>query len=176
MKQSEKGFTAIEFIVGISIVALIALGAGAGTLQIIKSSQRSNDHTIAVRESQRVGYWVSEDALMSQKIEIGDDPGTGDVEFISVYWKDWQIGNTYEIRYIWLDSVDSLKKLKRKQLVRDKDGVEIEQKATLIADNIHTANLSEQSGGWRLSVEARSGGNTETREYEISQRREAQEV
>ena len=109
---------------------------------------------------------------MAQTINIGDDPETGDdVEFIIVHWKDWENGDTHEARYLWLDSVDSLKKLKRKQVIRDKNGVEIDNGMTLVADNINTASLSEQTGGWKLSVESCSGDKSVTREYEISQRR-----
>ncbi|MBA7658637.1 hypothetical protein ES703_66596 [subsurface metagenome] len=86
--------------------------------------------------------------------------------------KDWETGDTYDIRYIWFDSADSLKKLKRKQIIRDKDGLTTGNITTLVADNIYTADLSWQDGAWRLSVEAHSGEKSLTREYEISQRLE----
>ncbi len=170
MKRDEKGFTIIDLVVVIAITAIIALGSGMTVVQIIKGSQRSNDWTTVVRQAQNVGYWVSEDALMAQTIAISDDPETGDIEFFTVYWKDWETGDTYDIRYVWLDSADSLKKLVRKQVSKDKDGVEISNKSTLVADNIYAATLSWQDGAWRLSVEARSGEKSTTREYEISQR------
>ena len=170
MKLNEEGFTLIELSVTIAIVALIALGAGMTTLQIIKGSQHSNDWTTAVRQAQNVGYWVSQDILMAQTANVSDDPGTADVEFIIVSRKDWETGDIYDIRYVWLDSADSLKKLKRKQLTRDKDGVEIDNKTTLIADNIQSADLSWQSGMWGLSVVARSGGKSVTKEFKISTR------
>ena len=170
MKRNEKGFTLIELAVATAIVALIALGAGMTTVQIIQGSQHSSDWTTAVRQAQNVGYWVSQDVLIAQTANVSDDPETADIEFIIVYWKDWETGDMYDTRYVWLDSADSLKKVKRKQLTRDKDGVEISNKTTLVADNIHTANLSGQDGLWRLSVEAHSGKKSATREYEISQR------
>ena len=171
MKLNEKGFTVIEVIVATAITALLAVGAGMTTVQMLNHSQRGGDWANAVRQAQSVGYWVSEDALMAKTIEIGDDPGTvDDVEFIIVHWKDWENGDTHEIRYLWLDSVDSLKKLKRNEVTKDKDGIEIGNKTTLVADNINTASFSEQTGGWKLSVEACSGDKSVTREYEISQR------
>ncbi len=170
MKRSEKGFTLIEVIISTALMAMIALGAGMTTMQIIQGSQQSSEWTTVVRQAQNAGYWVSEDALKAQTIAIGDDPETGDDEFIIVYWKDWETGDTYDISYVWLDSADSLKMLKRKQVIKDKDGVEIGNTTTLVADNIYTATLSWQSGAWLLSVEARSGDKSVTREYEISQR------
>ena len=172
MRQNEKGFIIVNLAVVIAIAAIITLGAGMTTVQIIKGSQRTNDWTAAIRQAQNVGYWVSEDALMAQTITIGDDPETVNVEFIILSWKDWETGDVHDIRYVWFDSVDSLKKLKRTQVTKDRDGVEIENKTTLVADNIYTANLTWQDGMWRLSVEARSGEKRITREYEISQRRE----
>ena len=112
---------------------------------------------------------------MAQTINATDDLGTDDVEFVVMNRKDWQSGDTDDIRYVWLDSADSLKKLKRKQLTCDKNGVEIGNKMTLVADNIYTANLSWQDGMWALSVEARSGEKSATREYKISQRLKIEE-
>jgi len=172
MRRDEKGFIIINLAVVLAISAIIAVGAGMTTVQIIQGSQRTNDWTAVVRQAQNVGYWVSEDALTAQTITISDDPETTDVEFIIVYWKDWETGDTHDIRYVWLDSADSLKKLQRKHLTRDKNGVTTANKTALIADNICTANLTWQDGAWRLSIEARSGDKSATREYEISQRRD----
>ncbi len=172
MKQDEKGFTLIELIVAIAISAIIAIGAGTTTAQIFRVSQCNSDWTTAVRQVQNVGYWVSQDVLMAQTANVSDDPETADSEFIIMNWKDWETGDTYDIRYIWLDSADSLKKLKRKQLTRDKDGVEIGNETTMVADNIYMANLSGQNGAWSLSVEAHSGDRSSIGEYEISQRLE----
>ncbi len=171
MKLNEKGFTFVELAVVIAISALLALGAGTTTIQMLQHSRSSTNWSNAVRQAQNIGYWVSNDAQMAKTIEIGDDPGTaGEVEFIIVHWKDGETGDTHKIRYIWLDSVDSLKKMKRNEVTKDNDGVEIGNKTTLVADNINTATFSEITGGWQLNVETRSGDKSVTREYDISQR------
>ena len=174
MMRSENGFTLVGALVTSAIVAVIAGGAAMGTVQIIQGADRDSDRITAVRQAQNAGYWVSNDATMARKIDIGDDSGTGEVEFIILYWKDWETGDTHEMRYIWLDSSEGLKKLKRKHLTRDKDGLEIGNRTTFVADNIYTADLSEQDGGWKLGVETRSGTTSETREYEIIQRLDEQ--
>jgi len=73
-----------------------------------------------------------------------------------------------------LASTDSLQRLKRKQLISDRDGVEISNKTTLVANNIYSANLTQEDALWRLTIEAHSGEKSLTREYVISQRREQQ--
>ena len=174
MKRGEKGFTLISLAVVIAISAIIAAGAGMTTAQIINGSQRNNEQATVIRQAQNVGYWVSRDVLTAQTVTSGDDSETADIEFLIAYWKDWETGDTYDIRYIWLDSDDALKKLKRKQVTCDDDGEETGNKTTLVADNIYTANLTCQDDIWKLSVEARSGERSVTREYRIVQRLEQQ--
>ncbi len=172
MKRYEKGFTLIEVLVATAITAMIGAGVTTTSVQIINSSQRNTDWATAIRHTQNIGYWVRQDALMAQSINVSDDPETTDVEFIILDWKDWETGDTHNIRYILLDSADSLKKLKRKQLTHDKNGVEIGNETTLIADNIYTANLSEQDSAWRLYVEAVSGMKNSAKTYRIGHRLE----
>jgi len=174
MRQDERGFTVIELIVVIAISAIIAAGAGMTIGQIIKGSENSQDLMTIANQSHNVGYGISCDILTAQSVNATDDPGTGDIEFVVMNWKDWETGDTYDIRYIWLASTDSLQRLKRKQLISDRDGVEISNKTTLVANNIYSANLTQEDALWRLTIEAHSGERSLTREYVISQRREQQ--
>ncbi|HEY41791.1 MAG TPA: prepilin-type N-terminal cleavage/methylation domain-containing protein [Dehalococcoidia bacterium] len=168
--KSEKGYSLIELLIAVSVSAMLAAGASMTTFQIFRGSKQNSDWNVAVRQAQSLGQWVSQDALMVNTIEIGDDPGTSDVEFISLFWKDWENGNTYDTRYLWFDAEDSLKQLTRKQVTRDMDGVEIDNKSFLVADNVYTATLTPETNSWRLTVETRSGSRSVTREYEISKR------
>ncbi len=170
MRRDEKGFSIISLAVAVAISAIIATGVGMTTVQILDVSRQSSDWATAVRQAQNVGYWVSQDALMAQTINATDDLGTTGEEFIIIAWKDWENGDVHDIRYFWLDSADALKKLKRQQITRDKEGVTTGNITTLVADNIYTADLSSQDDAWRLNVEARSGEKSLTREYEISRR------
>ena len=168
--KGEKGYSLIELLVAISVTAVLAAGAGMTTFQIFRSSKQNNDWNVAVRQAQSLGQWISQDALMVNTIDIGDDPETEDVEFISLFWKDWENGNTYNTCYLWHDSEDSLKRLTRQQVTRDINGVETSNTTSLVADNIYSAALTPQTDSWRLTVEIRSGTRSVTREYEISQR------
>lgn len=172
MNLNEKGSTLIEFVVASAIAVLLALGGGVTVAQINSISESNIDSATAVRQAQNVGSWVSQDMMMAQSVIIEDDPETADTEFITISRKDWETGETRDIRYVWIDSADSLKKLKRKQWTGDKNGIETDNRITLIADNIHTANISWQGGLWKLSVEAHAGEKSAIREFEISPRRE----
>jgi prepilin-type N-terminal cleavage/methylation domain-containing protein len=168
--KGEKGYSLVELLVAISVSAVLAAGAGMTTFQIFRGSKQNNDWNVAIRQAQSLGQWVSQDALMVNTIDIVDDPETEDVEFISLFWKDWENGDTYNTRYLWLDSADSLKQLTREQVTYNIDGVEINNTTSLVADNVYSATLTPQTNSWRLTVETRSGTRSVTREYEISQR------
>ncbi len=168
--KGEKGFTFIEVLIAVSVSALLAVGAGMTTMQIFTGSRQNNDWNVAVRQAQSVGQWVSQDTLSVSTIDIGDDPETEDVEFISLFWKDWESGDTYDTCYLWFDSANSLKQLKRRQVTRDINGAITGDTTVLVADNIYAATLTPQSNSWRLTVETRSGSRSVTREYEISKR------
>ena len=170
MKWSEKGFTLIEVLVATAIMAMLGTGITMTAGQIINGSQRNNDWATTVRHAQNIGYWVRQDALMAQSVNVTDDPGTTDVEFIILDWKNWETGDIHNMRYILLDSADSLKKVQRKELTRDNGGVEIGNETTFIADNIYTANLSEQDGVWTLHIEAVSGMKNSDKTYRIGYR------
>ena len=170
MRRKEQGFGLISLAVAIAIAALIAAGAGMTSIQVIRGTERNEDHAKVVRQAHNVGRWFSRDALMAENITAGDDPETGDDEFITIYWKDWQSGDTFDIRYLWFDDVDSLKQLKRNQVMRDKDGAVVEDTTSLIAYSVYSANLSQQNNTWVLNVETRSGQKSSLREYKITKR------
>ena len=170
MKRDQRGSGIVEAVVAIAVAAIIAAIAGMTAAQIVMGSEINHDLTTTVRQAQNLGYWVSRDILTSQSISTEDDTQTTDIEFLIGSWKDLETGNTYDIRYIWFDSDGGLKGFRRKQVTRDTDGVVIDDRTTLVADNIYTAVLSLESDIWKLSIETRSGDKSLTREYKIGQR------
>jgi type II secretory pathway pseudopilin PulG len=171
MKKDENGFALITLIVVIALSAIIATGAGMTTVQVIKVTQATQDQSIAVRQAQNLGFWVSQELMKAYAVTTTDDPDTTSIEFIIIRWKDWQTGDIYDTRYYWYDPESTLKKVFRKNVVHNNSGGEISNTLTLVADNIYSANLSlEEDIRWKLSIEARSGNKSETREYEIGKR------
>jgi len=70
MKPGERGFTLIELTVTVAIVALIAAGANMSVFQVLKGTERSNDHMAAVNQVQNAGYWVSRDTQMAKNVTV----------------------------------------------------------------------------------------------------------
>lgn len=170
MRRKEKGFGLISLAVAIAIGALIAAGAGMTCLQIIKGTERNNTHAEVIQQAHNLGRWFSRDALMAESITAGNDPETGDDELLTIYWKDWESGDIFDIRYMWLDDVDSLKRLRRNQVRRDKEGDVAENITSLIAFSICSANLSQQNDTWILNVETHSGDKSSAQEYRTMKR------
>jgi type II secretory pathway component PulJ len=167
---NEKGFMVINMIAAVVISSIIAIGAGMTTAQIITRSKCNEEHTTVIRQAQNIGFSVSEDMVMARMVANTDNAATPDVEFITIVWKDWETGYKHDIRYIWSNPADSQKKVIRTYTIYDESGLEISSKNTLLADNIYSANLTQQNDAWRLTVEARSGEKNAVREYEINQR------
>lgn len=170
MRRQEKGFGLTSLAVAVAIAALIAAGAGMTTIQVIKGTERNEHHARVTQQAHIFGRWFSRDALMAENITAGDDPGTVDDEFITIYWKEWISGDTYNIRYILLDDVDSLKKVQRNQVKRDKDGAVTENITSPVAYSLYSANLSKQDNTWILSLETRSGQKSSIQEYRATKR------
>jgi prepilin-type N-terminal cleavage/methylation domain-containing protein len=168
--MNEKGFTAIEIIVAMSITSVLAIGIGMGSVQIIKGTQRNRDWTTAMRQAQGLGYWISQDALMVNTITVGDDVDTPEEEFVSLFWKDWETGDTSRTRYIWFDSTESLRGLTRSEVVYNNVGTQVSDTSTVVADNVYSAVLAVGTDAWRLSVVTKSGQRTVSRDYDISRR------
>jgi prepilin-type N-terminal cleavage/methylation domain-containing protein len=172
MKQSESGFALIELLVVIALSAIIATGAGVTTVQIIQVAQQNEDHSIAVRQAQNLGYWLSQDLMKASTVTTIDDPDTVPVEFAIINWKDWQTGNINSTSYYWSEPDVLLRGVVRENTVCDSNGVEISSTKTVVAGNIYPASLSlQEDARWTLSIESRSGNRSETRGYEIGKRK-----
>ncbi len=193
IKRDQRGFTLIELLVVLAIVALIAIAATTTTFQVLAGTKRSNDHMTAIRQVQNAGYWISHDALMAQTITTADDEETPEVtEFLILSRTEWdyddddddddddeEIDTIYHsVTYSFEDMADELKKLKRQYLIKNAGGDVIDSEVTLVAEYIYynpgdpdSSSFDEQEDGrWILTIQARKGTATETREYEVTRR------
>ncbi len=86
MKLGEKGFTYIELIVALAIIALIGSATATATIQVLRLTGRNNEHMTAVRQVQNAGYWISRDAQMAQSIIVDN---LTPPDFLVLNWTEW---------------------------------------------------------------------------------------
>ena len=169
MKRSESGFTLIELLVAMAIVALLAAAAGATTLQLFASTERSNDHMTAVRQVQNAGYWISRDALMAEST----DNLTTHPEFLILNWTEWGYDEEsiyHKVTYFFDLSDDGIRKLIRTHEI---NGEASEQ--TLVAEHIYynpedpdnTTKANYESPVLTVQIAAAIGEANEIKEYRV---------
>lgn len=174
MKEKERGFTIIELLLATAIATLIACAATMGIFQIMKSTERSNEHMTAIRQVQNAGYWISRDAQMAESV-ITDNLSPTD--FIVLTWteRDYDSSDTtyHSITYFFEELSDEIGKLKRKHWSSAGANAEI-----LVAeyifydpdDPVNSSNVSYQGSILAVKLVALFGDAGETREYRISRR------
>ncbi len=173
MKRAEKGFTNIELIVAITIMALVGIAAAAAIFQIFQGNERNNNYMTAVRQVQNAGYWISRDTQMAQSV-TADNLTLPD--FLVLGWTEWDESGepTYHsVTYFFEELTDGTGRLKRNHW--SSAGV---NEQTLLAEYIYydsddpdnTSKASYQSPVLTVQLTSLLEGASETREYSIKRR------
>ena len=163
MKQREKGFTLLEAVVGLSIMALVVVAIAATMTTLLLNHGQAAGQNVALPQVQNASYWISRDVQMSRNVNATDPNGFPLSLDIPV---DTDEDNDYSIDYLFEGN-----KLKRMVY----DSLENLTSETLIADYIDTENTAFNTdnatiGLYKLTVSASKDGSGVTRSYEISQR------
>ena len=169
MKKGEKGYTLIELIIAITILAVAVAAAGGGIYQIIRNTERNGNHMVAVLQVQNAGNKITEDVQTAQNITTMEE--LTDPDFLIVSWVNGVSGDVYEVTYTLEDAASgSLKELWRTQSINDTGNI-----TSLVAqhinysDDLTSCNFS--SGMFNLTVTATIGSGpmmeSETRIYRI---------
>jgi prepilin-type N-terminal cleavage/methylation domain-containing protein len=164
---SERGFTLPEMLVSLTLCTFVVIGGGEMLRQIILASSKGTDGTVAVIQVQNSAFWLTQDAMQAQGVQLGD-PVTGWP--LTLTWTDWDnvdhtvtysMGNMTddEGRTLWemirLDSVSAQSVTVAQYL--DRNNTVVDWHAT--RENILV-----------LDVMAKVGEEWETRTYEIQPR------
>ena len=162
MKRGGKGFTVLEVLIGVAIMAIV-VGAVAMTITtlLMNEGQAAGQNT-ALPQVQNAGYWISRDVQMARNV-VFDDP---DFLLSLDIPRDDNPDNDYTIDYVFDGD-----KLKRQ--VYDSLGTLTSE--TFIAEYIDTSNttfsaLDADAGLYKLTVRASRDETGAIRSYEISQR------
>jgi len=173
MKRGEKGFTLIELIVAITIMALASGAAGTAIFQILRNTARNNDHITAVRQVQNAGYWISRDAQMAQNATTDN---LTPPDFLILSWTEWDDAGDpiyHSATYFLEELTDGIGKLKRSHW--SSAGA---NEQTLVAEYIYydpsdvdsTSKVSYQEPVLTAQLTALYEETLETREYRIKHR------
>jgi len=165
MKRRD-GFALAELLVVLTLASLITLGATVTVFHLLKVSRQNSEWSVAVRQAQAVGYWISRDQYAASLMETADDPGTPETELLTLTWREWQTGDVHAARYVLSPSSGSLQRLQREASVTDNGGAVKSSTSTLIADNVEAASVTVQADlSRKLTVQARAGSRYVVREY-----------
>jgi len=166
MQGNQRGFTLVEVMVGVVIMALVGLAAATAIIQVVNAG-RNSSHMSALRQVQTAGYWVSRDGLQAQGVSIAE--GTGFP--LELTWQDWDDYEVHQVVYSLQDMPSgSLKKLWRQESIND-----VQVATTMVAQYIDGSATSCQWDGSQITFEvsATLEQQTESRTYEIKPRPEA---
>jgi len=95
INRDQRGFTLIEFVMALTISAVISGTITATIFQVVTSSGRTNNHMIAVRHAQEAGFQVSCDVQQARTVEPASDP---DGFPLVLTWTDFD-GTTSTVTY-----------------------------------------------------------------------------
>jgi len=165
LHKNQKGFTLIEVLITVMIVAGIGVVTAAAIGQLVQSNRTSN-HMVAVRQVQQAGHRVSQDCVQAQVITNSTAPGGFP---LTINWIDWGSGEAHEVVY----NLTHEGELQRRETI---DGVDVPPTGpTTVAQYIELPDSTECS--WNetervltLKVTAKVGLQTESRTYEIKAR------
>jgi prepilin-type N-terminal cleavage/methylation domain-containing protein len=189
IKGKQRGFTLVELLVAIPIIALIGMAAGAVIIQLMHANNITYGIS-AIRQVQTAGDWVSRDGLQFQEVTSGvasDNVSLG-LPF-TLKWSYWDAdasppsSSIHEVTYslLAMPNGGSLKQLQRHEVVKDSDNATISDTAIIVARYID-ASATATSCRWVLeplpaphysettfifTVTSVMGPKTESRTYRV---------
>jgi prepilin-type N-terminal cleavage/methylation domain-containing protein len=89
VKSNQRGFTLIELIIAIAIVAFVTGGVVTALFQVFNVNKLNSDHLAATRQVQNAGFWISQVSQMAPIVLTDDDIGTVENEILILSWAGW---------------------------------------------------------------------------------------
>lgn len=163
MRRWQRGFTLLELLVGVAIMALVVTGATGTIIALLKNQGIAAGQNAVLPQVHNTSYWVSRDVQMASNVT-----GSGTAGFplsLSIPTDQYEC-NCHTIEYCF----DGDKLIRRYY-----DSTPTLISETIIASHIDTDNtffttINATLGLYQLAVTACRKGCKVTMTYEISQR------
>ncbi|MBA7678888.1 hypothetical protein ES703_87167 [subsurface metagenome] len=179
-RQSE-GFSLLELVVALAITSLVLTGIMVTIFQLVFHREYTQDSMIATEQVRSAHYWISLDGLMSQNIEIGDDPETTDNEILTLLWigferrdaQDNKLADLYEVRYTYDgDEIHRIKNVTTEKYDSDGNLLDLYSSnfITIVARNITDLTMSFNNLTLNVSLTAVIGDVQNTKSFKVSPR------
>lgn len=168
MKLGEKGYTLVELLVVITIIAAASGAAAGGIFQIIRNTERNGNHMTAVLQVQNAGNRIIHGAKTAQSVTTDN---LTPPDFVVLSWIDGSSGDEYQVTYTLEDMAGSaLKELRRNQSVNSGANT-TSLVARYIDSDPEKTSCNLTSGILTLTITATVGNGammeSETRTYRI---------
>lgn len=174
MKKKEIGYTLIELLIAVSIMALASVAASTAIYQVFGGTEDNNNRMTALHQVQNAGYWISRDAQMAISVNTTTDklafPG-----FLYLGWTEWDdagIPTYHSINYSLENGFDNLYSLKRTHSISGGSTKEV-----MVADYIfyqpgveYSSNSSYNNPNILVNITSIFDDTRESREYRIKRR------
>ena len=173
MRRKEVGYTIIELLVAVSIMALASVAAGMAMYQVFGGTEDNNNCMTALHQVQNAGYWISRDAQMAMSVNTTNNlvfPG-----FLHMGWTEWDDTGTptyHLIHYSLENGSNNLYSLKRTHTI---SGGSTEE--AMVADYIfyqpgteYSSNSSYNNPIIMVNITSIFDDTRESREYRIKRR------
>jgi len=99
------GFTLVELMVALAVSAMIVVGAAWVLRHVVMVAAENRYDTMATVHVQVVGFWINEDVVQAQRIDLGDPGGIGFP--LTIEWTEWN-GDRDRVTYEVEGMVDAL--------------------------------------------------------------------
>ena len=165
-RRGQLGFTLAELMIAITVGAIILVGSFVLMRHMVIVSAENRDETMAVLQVQYVGFWINEDVVQAQYVDLGSTEGFP----LEIGWTEWDGGEkkvTYEVEGM-MDG--ELWRLYRELFVND-----VSQGATIVGEYLDPGSTRcVWHGGLDsvlvLQVTANFDGNEVSSTYQINPR------
>jgi prepilin-type N-terminal cleavage/methylation domain-containing protein len=101
-KIGSPGFTLVEMVVALAVAGLILVGSAALMHYMVVATSQQSDQVLARLQVQYVSFWISQDAVQAQQIEVENSAGNATLEMkgfpLTITWED-DNGNNNTVVY-----------------------------------------------------------------------------